>query len=367
MRRAAFLLLPIVMAGLLAASALAQAPARRLTTIEGLRRFPNYYHLQNVLVRGSFVETDGRVSLRADDQDIAVALGDGVRALSGVAEVRGLFLDIGRLEPGDPRLAGTSRATDVERWPLPGQELVLAITSATGAPQVQGTSVRAVALEPWRFEGEPVTLVGQFRGRNLLADLPGAPARSPYDFVLRATDGAIWVTGRRPRGQGFDLSVDARVDTGRWLAITGRVIRAGGLVMVEASGIALTEEPAVTDAASDDDVAPPPAPIDVVFSTPVAGEREVSPDVRVRIQVSRGIAPDSVDGRVRAVRVAPGGAAVEPLEVRTSYDATLRAIDVTFAAPLPSFATITIELLDGVVGLDGGPVQPWSLTFTVGP
>src|SRR6202795_2645706 len=45
--------------------------------------------------------------------------------------------------------------------------------------------------------------------------------RSRYDFVVRSTDAAIWVSGARPKGKGFDLSVDARIDTGRWLEVTG--------------------------------------------------------------------------------------------------------------------------------------------------
>ena len=39
-------------------------------------------------------------------------------------------------------------------------------------------------------------MLGNFRGRNLFGDLPGAPGASPYDFVIRGAEGAVWVTNR---------------------------------------------------------------------------------------------------------------------------------------------------------------------------
>ena len=86
---------------------------------------------------------------------------------------------------------------------------------------VFGGSVRSIAIEPWKCDGQTVTITGNFRGRNLFGDLPGAPGKSRYDFVLRGTEGALWVTDLRPRGQGFELDVNRRVDTDRWIEVTG--------------------------------------------------------------------------------------------------------------------------------------------------
>jgi hypothetical protein len=44
--------------------------------------------------------------------------------------------------------------------------------------------------------------------------------------VLRAADGAVWVTGLRPRGKGFSLDIGARVDTGPGWKSSG-VVREG--------------------------------------------------------------------------------------------------------------------------------------------
>ena len=68
------------------------------------------------------------------------------------------------------------------------------------------------------------------------------------------------------------------------------------------------------------------------------------------------------------VRVSYLGAAPDAAspEWQTSYDSGARALELKFSKPLGSFRTVTIELLDGIVGFDGVALIPWSLTFTVG-
>ena len=65
---------------------------------------------------------------------------------------------------------------------------------STPATPPRAPSLRNIVLFPARYRDQKVTVVGQFAGRNLLGDLPDAPARSRYDFVLRSADAAIWVT-----------------------------------------------------------------------------------------------------------------------------------------------------------------------------
>ena len=119
-------------------------------------------------LRGSFRTAP---DVNTDDRDMDVLLGD-VKTENGLVEIRAQLLDVGRLEPTDPRLAGYAGARDPERWPRPGEELVLHVTGVTSVNTATTPSVRALALEPWKFEGQNVTLIGQFRGRNLFGDLP---------------------------------------------------------------------------------------------------------------------------------------------------------------------------------------------------
>ena len=348
---------------LLVVTAAAQAPARRPTTIDALRQFPRYFHLQNVLVHGEFVEDGARVVLRGGDRDIRVLLNDN-KTMTGMVEVRGLMLDVGRLEAGDPRVAAYEGARDPERWPQPGEDLLLSVTGVTGAQLATTASVRGLALQPWRFDGQTVTVVGEFRGRNLFGDLPNSPGKSRYDFVLRSADTAVWVTGLRPRGKGFDLNVDARVDTGRWLQVTGVVSQEKGLVGIAATAIATATAPKAEPRPDDEPaVAPEPLrPGTVTFSAPTPEETDVSGASPVRVQFSRGLDPKTLPGNIRVSYLGN----TTPIEFQQTYDAGTNSIQIKFSRPLERFATVKVELLEGIRMFDGGPLTPWSLTFSVG-
>jgi hypothetical protein len=355
-----------------AGTARAQGAARRLATIDALRQFPGYFHLQAVVLRGEFAETGGVPMLRSETGEIRVRLGDGPSARSGPVEVRGQVVDIGRLEPDDPRAAAVT-GQGRERWPRPGEELVLQVAAVTEAVPPPAATVRALALEPWRYAGQKVTIQGNFRGRNLFGDLPGAPGKSRYDFVMRGAEGAIWVTGLRPRGRGFDLDVDRRVDTDRWLEITGTVVHERGLVRIEAERMTLARAPGRVDPGPgpDDLVSPSlPPPVQIVFSAPTDGETDVSPTAPVRIQFSKGLDEKQVAGGIRVsyFGLAPpqtGGPAAGP-QFAVLYDGATRAITISFPQPLEAYRTVRVETLDTLKGFDGAPVTPWALTFSVG-
>jgi hypothetical protein len=353
----------LLLALILGAVADAQTAVRRLTTIDAIRQYPGFYHLQNVLVRGEFATEGTRMFLRADQHEIRVVLDDGVSAPQGVVDTRGLFLDVGRLEAGDPRAGNFAQGRDTDTWPRPGEELILRVSATSDTQPPSGASVRSLAVEPWRYDGQTVTVVGNFRGRNLYGDLPGAPGKSRYDFVLRGTEGAVWVTDLRPRGQGFDLDINRRVDTDRWLEVTGTVVREKGLVSLKATKVALSKPPQVT-AASDEPVVPPIPldPIDVVFNSPAEGETDVSAAAPIRVQFSRGLNEKTLAGQIRVTYVGVEGT----LDFKTAYDGPNRAIVISFPKPLQPFRTVKVEVLDGLKGFDGAPVKTWTLTFSVG-
>jgi hypothetical protein len=347
---------------LLAATAVAaQTPARRLTTIDALRQFPGYYHLQNVLLHGEFADGASPV-LRAGERSIAVMLNDA-KTTTGLVEVRGQLIDIGRLDPADPRLAGFTGAPSPDRWPRPGEELVVSVTSITPTQLEATASIRALALQPWRFNRQTVTVVGQFRGRNLFGDLPAAPAVSRYDFVIRSADAAIWVTALPPRGRGFDLSVDARVDTGRWLQVTGIVSIVRGLVTLDGTTVTTAVAPAVETTASEPPPPPRPLePVEVVFSSPSDQETGVPVAGPIRVQFSKGLNPATLDGRFRVTYLGD----TTPLEIRQAYDAATRSVEIRLLKPPEAFRTLRVELIEGLKSFDGAPVTAWTLTFTVG-
>jgi hypothetical protein len=344
------------------------APTRRLTTIDAVHQFPGFFHLQNVLVRGEFVTEGSRLVLKADDHEILALFDGGVRAPSGVVDARGLVVDVGRLEPGDPRVGSFAEGRDAEKWPRPGEALLLRVNAVYERPSVAPVSVRSIAIEPWRYVGQTVTVIGNFRGRNLFADLPGAPGKSPFDFVLRGAEGAIWVTDLRPRGSGFDLDVNRRVDTNQWLEITGTVVHERGLVSLKATRLALAKQPKAEEPI--DVGAPPPvipsAPVQVVFNSPSELETDVSPSARIRVQFSRGLNEASLEGKIRVSYVGQAAEAGAPgLPFKVVYDGANRAIQIAMAKPFEPNRTVRVELLEGIKTFDDAPVIPWTLTFSV--
>jgi hypothetical protein len=328
----------------------AQTAIRRVTTIDALKQFPGYFHLQTVLLRGEFVERGTELVLRSDAQDISLINPS----------------DVGRLERDDSRLGSYTERRGGREWPRPGTELVLNITGVTEAAAASTPSVRALALEPWRFEGQTVTIVGNFRGRNLFGDLPDAPGKSRYDFVLSGAEGAVWVTGLRPRGRGFDLDVSRRLDTNRWLEITGVVTHERGLVAIAARDVELAKEPQLPKTPPEVLDPIPVAPVEVVFSAPTADEIDVSPNTTVRVQFSKGLRETTLAGRIRVSYL--GAAQGESsIGAKMAYDVATRALQLSFERPLEPFRTVKVELLEGITAFDGGPFAPWSLTFSIGP
>jgi Big-like domain-containing protein len=345
-------------------TASAQSSGRHLTTIDALRRFSGYFHLQNVLLRGEFVENGKRIALRGGDSEMQVMLAEDVRTIDGPVEVRGQLIDIGRLTASDPRLGRYDGKPDPEHWPQPGEELVLSVTGVAKADAESTPTLRSISLEPWKYEGQTVTLTGQFGGRNLFGDVPAAPAKDKYDFVLRNTEGAVWVTGMRPKGKGFDLNVDARVDTSQWLQVSGAVRRDRGLVLLEAKTMFTAQAPAARPVVAEEPP-PPKEPGEIVFSSPTDGETNVSATTPIRVQFSRGVDPMTLKGHFRLTSI--GGAPPEgTMDVQANYDVGSHAVVLRLSKPLEAFSTVKLELLDGVKTFDGAPVKPWSVTFSVG-
>lgn len=368
----------LVIVSLIAASASAQAPQRRATNIAALLAFPAFYHGRSIVIVGQ-VATQNDGQLRVSDGLASLRVVFNGNAPEGHDEIRGEFWDLGRIKPDDPRLASVDlrRTFGVDpdaAWPRAGD--VTAIMAIAVAPTnlPAAPSIRAIVLNPGRYLNQRVTITGQFAGRNLTGDLPDAPAKSRWDFVVRSADAAIWVSGARPKGKDFDLALDARLDTGRWLEITGVVHEGRGLqwLDVAAEGIQLgkapTAAPVVEAPVARVPAAPPP---EVVFSAPTQDESDVSLTASVRIQFSRDIDPATLKGHVRAhyldsETTERGEPTTPTAEFTTQYSGANRVLELKFTRPLERFRTLRVELQEGIVGTDQQPLEPWTLTFVLG-
>jgi hypothetical protein len=226
--------------------------------------------------------------------------------------------------------------------------------------------LRQLALDPARYEGQSLTITGQFAGRNLLGDLPQAPRSSRSDFVIRGAGGAVWVSGIEPRGRGWRLNPSLKLDTDQWLRVQGVVRHGEGLVWIEAKTLerASAETTAPEPQEQAPAVLPPPEP-EVLFTLPSADETDVPPGTTVRIQTSRDLDPDTFEKHIVVTYVGQQAGAL-PLPFKATFDRANRVLELKFDQPLERFRTVKVELLEGIKGTDGQSLKPFTLTFSVG-
>ena len=360
-----------------AATVSAQPATRRATNIAALLAHPGFFHQRSIVIVGKVTtQSNGEVRVADDSGSVQVVAKGGAR--DGLDEIRGEFWDLGRMKADDPRLVTLNlRATfhiDPDApWPKSGEVLVIMATAVSAASTPPAPTIRSIVLNPSRYVDEKVTITGQYAGRNLIGDLPDAPAKSRYDFVLRAADAAIWVINMRPKTKDFELALDSRIDTGRWLQVTGTIRQGRGLQWIDAEAGTLAAAKPPTETADTEPpirvpAAPPP---EVVFSAPTQDETDVLQHTTVRIQFSRDLDPATLKGRVRASylesQTRERGEPVTPTaEITTQYTAASRVLEIRFTKPLERFRTLKIELLEGILGTDQQPLKPWTLTFDVG-
>jgi hypothetical protein len=334
---------------------------------------PVFFHGKPIAVRRD-VEPAGRLIKLAGTAKPVFVFWRERPGVTSNAEIRGDFWDIGRIERTDTRFSTVDLQAILEtaannQWP--GRDQVFMIVNATtvDSPLPVEPTIRALALAPDNYIGKGVTVTGRFRGANLFADLPtSAGTKGRWDFVLQSADAAIWVSGVRPRGKGFDLDVNSRMDTGRWLQVAGTLRRDGPLAWIEANSLVAANAPADTPVS----VAVPPPPPEpsptVVFTDPEAGETDVDRAAPIRIQFSRDMDPRTFSGHVRLSYVGaaqPGGPPAPAVTVR--YIEGSRGIEIKLSAPLDRLRQVKVDLLDGILSaVDNKPLSPWSLTFTTG-
>lgn len=347
----------------------AQAPERMATTADALIANGGFFDGKTVVIRHAVREADRLTLLDATSKPVYILWKDKGAGTDG--EIRGEFRDLGRILAGDSRLSSYDFQPIVDaasngRWP--GRDQVYVILGATfvEGPAPSAPTIRGIALMPEQFDGKQVTVVGRFRGRNLYGDAPRGVAKSKWDFILQSADGAVWITGLRPKGKDFDLNPEARVDTGRWLEVKGTVQREGTSVWIAAESLHLASAPAEVPVEIRAPAAPREPPPTVIFSAPLSDETDFPVDGRVRIQFSRDMTAGSFRGHVRIRYTAANAPASEPPQFSLVYNDGTRSLEIRFQQPLGRFQPVLVQLDDGITAIDGQPLQPYALRFTTG-
>ncbi len=366
----------VLMACLTSASASSQT-IRRAASIDALKQHRIFFHREEVVIITDVI-AEGVLTWLVSDDDANRILALDIPPLPTDArerlEIIGTFYDVGRLDEDDPRLSGLpitqiSQQLFYKRWPGIGELPLIIASSTRPALKPDVTTLRNIVLEPHRYIDKGVTVTGRFRGRNLYGDMPEAPDTSRWDFVLHSVDASVWIVGKEPKGNGFELDIMARVDTSKWLEVTGEVVLEDGMVLIEAGTLSLSR--ALTDrtvsvARSDTPKLPPP---EVIFSAPLADDIDVPEDSTVRIQFSRDMDDASFDEHVHVRYVGPTSQELNTdaaITFELSYRRRNRVLEIRFDQELERYQNIHVELTNGITASDGSPLSPWMLSFFVG-
>jgi hypothetical protein len=265
-------------------------------------------------------------------------------------EITGVFLETGQVQGGNPSFG-------VQFWNFTGPPE----KEPTGEIKAPEISLEKLVSNPGKRDGQMIRVVGKFRGRNLYGDLPIRTQRTTADWVIKDDLYAIWVTGKKPKGAGWELDSGLKRDTGKWVEVIGKPETVRGVTYIKAVRIQLTTPPSARA-----DVKPPPPPPEkprkppvVVFALPLDGDGEVAQDSRFVVQFSKDMDESTFNGHVLlryTGPVLPGDRAFDGLKL--TYDRGRRALTVDPGDVLRPRRQIELILLPGISDIDGMTLIP---------
>ena len=277
---------------------------------------------------------------------------DQLTNLSGqMVEVTGLFTSTAGQSGDSGAISGSAGVIQFWRWAGPPEKV--------DKNKAAVVSLEQLVTRAGKMDGQLIRVVGKFRGRNLFADLPAKSMRTVNDWVVKDSLFAVWVTNRKPKGDGFELDPSIRRDSNRWVEVIGRATTRAGVVVIDAAQVALTQPP--TPKA---DAAPAPTPPDrpkvppaIVFSLPLDGESDFDFSGRITLQFNNDMDEDSFKGRV-GLRyegpALPGDPGFEGM--RVTYLPGSKALVVDPGSPILRGRVLDLVLLTGVIDIDGQPL-----------
>ena len=371
-----------------------EAPMR--VSVDDLLRSPSLYNDRRVRVVGElrnsdFTDTQNRIyELRGKTSFERIRVGQPAGSMNDLhflvgknVEIRGVFWDLESAR-SDQRIRdfpGALRQDTVSG--LGESQYFIAVEEVTpleetaepaeesdepneivepDLPDSDLVDLRELMGNPEPYFDRLVSVIGKFRGDNVYADLPMRTKKTPRDFIIKVADVAIWVTGRRPRGEDFELNPERRRDTGKWLKVTGVPWTEGGVVYLRARKIEMVPEPEDPELeprsieeerqALEQDESPP----DVVFTMPLAGERGVPLEGDFRIQFSKDMNRDSFDRNVDLLYADEDGDGNPFPDMQISYDAPSRSLIVSPGESLLPGKEIHLILYQGIRDTNGLPL-----------
>ena len=294
---------------------------------------PGLYMGKAVRVRGQLARREGRLeiaspagrlNLRLEPEAAGLLDGQGQSWFGQEVEVDGFFHRQAEEEGG---------AHALRAWRI-------AATRARNDTGAADTSVPLVTLESLvygkgRHDGQLVRVRGVARGRNIHQDLPIATRRSAHDWVLKDGYFAAWIAGQPP-------APDQPVE------VVGIPTTSRGAVRLAARSVAPADmmTQVVSRALPTGDAGWAAVPPRVSFALPT-GE-PLGPRGHMLLQFTKPMDATRFAGAVR-VRYEDG----RTPEVQLTYRDQNRALVITPATPPPPDSEVVVELLEGVVDVNG--------------
>ncbi len=310
---------------------------------------PSTYDGRAVSTRGRFARGGSRdaptFSLAAQGAVIGLApapetqalIADNAEALAGTAvTVTGVFR---RQRTGE--LSGGAPAYSISFWSA--QSDVLAATSGGARPLGTGLG-----------SARDVDVIGQFRAGNLFGDVPPRSRRSGgrEHWVLRDGDVSAWVTGSRPRGDGWELDLRSKRDSSTWMRVQGRVSEDDGVYYLDPSEAAPAQPLWSQRAASPGMLGWGSRPPDVQFALPMEFEG-ARPDSLFEVQFTKPVDPATLEGNVE-LRYRGGGSGFAWASL--DYAEERRSLHIDPGAALRNGQTFEIVLRPGITDQSGAPL-----------
>jgi len=276
---------------------------------------------------------------------------DAMQFLGRQTQITGLVQELsgGLGNPNQPRIAITF-------WQFMGPP-----EEVKGPLKFVAVTLESLVSRPGKVDGQTVRVVGKFRGRNLYGDLPARSERASGDWVIKDDLYAVWVSGRKPKGSGWELDASLKRDTGKWIEVIGKPETRNGVTYVRAVQVRITDPPRPTA-----DAAPPPPPPErpkvppvVVFALPLDGEGEVPSDSRFVVQFNKDMDEATFKGNVMlryAGPTLPGDRQFDGIKL--TYDQGRRALTIDPGDVLRPGRQIELMLLPGIADIDGLTLVP---------
>lgn len=339
------------------------------------------------LVQSDYVDTQNRIYvLRGDSgldrirvgmpsgsmQDLTFLVGHEVEII-GVFWDLTMFSSSSRLRDfpgaarGDDRSLGVTESqlfigvydvTSIEEEPAEPEPVEDVAESRETAPRdfppANTVDLRELMRDPEAYYDKRISVIGKFRGDNVYHDLSMHDKKTPRDFIIKVADTAIWVTGKRPEGEGFELNPERRRDTGKWLKVTGVPWTDDGEVYLRAQLIEMVDapddpdlEPRTVEEVIEEfeEQTPPP---EVIFTVPLNGERGIPLDTEFRIQFSNDMNRASFDRNIDLLYADDDGDGNPFPDMQVSYDEHSRGLVISPGKRLEPGKEIQVILYEGI-------------------